>query len=753
MFPCRFSGLLLLFLSCVDGQSWRERFVPFGSHDISGDPHQISSKARYTVLAPDVLRTDSDENLVLQMDGPVAGMVQVLIQIWDHSKSRVLSESSTSLTVANGYHAVHTIRLPSERLSPEEKKDQFVYLKVTFDGFAPEERLMLVSFHKGFIFIQTDKPIYNPGDTVLFRAYVSSPDFKAVDGTITVDMKNPDGIAVWQTSMRKAVNGIFKGNYILTELVNEGLWTVTAKFDHRPQNTFNSTFEVKKYVLPSFNVTLTPQKPFFSIDDEELLVSLTARYLYGQPVQGKAYIMFGIKHEREKIRLRAMKQITNLDEGKISLTRSDLMAEYPNIRTLVGKSIYVKASVLTHAGSDLVEVEKGGIRVVISPYVLSFRDAPRFFKPGLPLDLTLDVRYHDGSPVHNVKVKLSFLDAPLEVIGGTSHPSINMPPAKRRQVIMAETVEPGLRPEQQARAVLNLGPYQTPNALNLLYISGVNHRVSVGESVPLMFQVSMERPEHRQHVQHVTYTVLNKGRIVKAERVDVSSLAVPVVRLSVTSDLMPSFRVVAWYTLPWARDQEVVADSIYVDVEDSCPTKLTVGPTVRHLDLRPGRTLSLKLEGEPGSTVNMVAVDNSVFLLRRERLTQSKIWGVVEQGDLGCSRGGGITAKGVFSDAGLMFFTDSGFKTNFRQKLQCSHSSRWRRSADQLQRKAALERHYKDELLRRCCLDALRQIPMPYSCTRRSLYITEGVECIRAFRYCCGTYRDEAIDPLSLIHI
>lgn len=53
------------------------------------------------------------------------------------------------------------------------------------------------------------------------------------------------------------------------------------------------------------------------------------------------------------------------------------------------------------------------------------------------------------------------------------------------------------------------------------------------------------------------------------------------------------------------------------------------------------------------------------------------------------------------------------------------------------------EEHYKEKLQRRCCKDGLREIPMPYSCTRRSLYITEGWECMRAFRYCCATYRSQ----------
>lgn len=56
------------------------------------------------------------------------------------------------------------------------------------------------------------------------------------------------------------------------------------------------------------------------------------------------------------------------------------------------------------------------------------------------------------------------------------------------------------------------------------------------------------------------------------------------------------------------------------------------------------------------------------------------------------------------------------------------------------------ESHYKEKLQHRCCKDGLREIPMPYSCTRRSLYITEGWECMRAFRYCCATYRDQVFD-------
>lgn len=122
----------------------------------------------------------------------------------------------------------------------------------------------------------------------------------------------------------------------------------------------------------------------------------------------------------------------------------------------------------TCAGSDLVEAEKTGIKIVESPYVVSFKDMPKYFKPGLPLDLTVSnvfsvftlfrtillrgrnptqnisflqilVSNHDGSPARNVLVKLTFLDTPLIASAGSARASINMPSDQIPQIITVST--------------------------------------------------------------------------------------------------------------------------------------------------------------------------------------------------------------------------------------------------------------------------------------------------------------------------
>ncbi|KAL3066309.1 hypothetical protein OYC64_016296 [Pagothenia borchgrevinki] len=365
---------------------------------------KVDTSRRFTLLAPDLLRTDSQENIYLQAEG-LSSPVTVTISIVDFSNTTMLLQDSVMLNLNNEFHTLKSIQLPSDHLKREEWKNKYVYLKVDFGGYHSMEKILMVSFHSGYIFIQTDKPIYKPGDTVRFRAFTSSPSFKAFNSTITIDIQNPDGVVVEQASKIRAVDGVFADHFLLSEVVNEGKWTVFAYFDHREQNKFFSEFKVKKYVLPAFNVTLMLRKPFLDLDDSELEVEICARYLYGKPVQGTAYVVFGVTINQEMRRLPSVKQVSNLDGGVVKLSIEELKRAHPNIRSLVGSSVYVKASVLTMSGGDLVEAEKTGIKIVESPYVLSFKNIPKYFKPGLPLDLTIQVSHHDGSSAQHVPVK------------------------------------------------------------------------------------------------------------------------------------------------------------------------------------------------------------------------------------------------------------------------------------------------------------------------------------------------------------
>nr|NP_001116778.1 novel protein similar to vertebrate complement component 3 (C3) precursor [Danio rerio]CAQ13357.1 novel protein similar to vertebrate complement component 3 (C3) [Danio rerio] len=558
----------------------------------------------FSLLAPAKIRPGTKQNILVEGHN-LAQVVEVTVVVYDYPNSQTaLSRGSVFLSSDNNYSALQTLEINPNLLLPDGKK-KYVKLVAQFGNIYRAEKVIAVSFRSGHIFIQTDKPIYNPGDKVRFRAFVSDLEFRSSERTISLEIQNPDGIAVHGIGRVKAIDGVFSDIFSLSTVVKEGRWKVVAKFDQGKENVFSREFEVKKYVLPAFNVTLTPKTSHLSLDAEKLEVEITARYLYGAQVKGVAYVLFGIEINGEKKRLTSMKQIDDLNGGSVSLTMEEIKRAYPDINSLLGSTVYVKASVLTSSGSDLVEAEKSGIKIVNSPYMLTIKDTPKYYKPGLPLAMTVIVSNHDGSPTHNIPVKVTFLESPISVHSGTINIHINMPKT------------------------------------HILY----------GNSQILK--------------------VLNKGKIIQAGRVNVKGQDVTSVHLLITSEMLPAFRFVAYYVLPWQHRAEVVADSVFVDVEDRCVGSLNVGPVDGEIvsSYSPGSSFKFQVKGDVGAKVSLVAVDNAIFLLSKNRLTQKKVWEVVDQADMGCTAGGGKDNMGVFSDAGLMFHSSTGGSTDSKEVL------------------------------------------------------------------------------------
>ncbi|KAI9533955.1 hypothetical protein NQZ68_018323 [Dissostichus eleginoides] len=67
----------------------------------------------------------------------------------------------------------------------------------------------------------------------------------------------------------------------------------------------------------------------------------------------------------------------------------------------------------------------------------------------------------------------------------------------------------------------------------------------------------------------------------------------------------------------------------------------------------PRRMFGLKVTGDPGAIVGLVAVDN--------------VWDIVEKYDTGCTPGGGKDGMNVFYDAGLLFESNTASGTPYRQ--------------------------------------------------------------------------------------
>nr|AIA08688.1 complement component C3 [Oplegnathus fasciatus] len=688
--------------------------------------------------APNLLRVGTAEYIFVECQDCTGEDTRVNISVMNHpTKTKMLASTSVTLNSANKFQELGQIIIPAGDFSKDPNMRQYVYLKAQFPG-VHLEKVVLVSFQSGYIFIQTDKTIYTPNSRVNYRMFAVTPSMEPVeknnktqiDASIIIEIVTPDGIILprGQVSLK---SGNHSGDYTLGDIVSPGLWKVVAKFHSNPQQSYSAEFEVKEYVLPSFEVKLTPESPFFQVDSRDLNVSIKATYLFGEEVDGTAYGVFGIMQGVQKKSFPSSLQRMPIERGKgvVTLKREHITQTFPNILELVGSSIYVAVSVLTGSGSEMVETELRSIQIVTSPYTIHFKKTPKYFKPGMSFDAVIEVLNPDGTPAKDVKVVVD----PSEVQGktaanGMARISINADAKVEPMTITAKTDDPRIPPERQASANMISLPYSTRSD-SYIHIGVDTAAVNKGDN--LKINLNLNRPENVQN--HITYLILRRGQLVKYGKQERRSLTS--ITVTITKEMLPSFRIIAYY---FTNDNEVVSDSLWVDVIDSCMGSLKLEPKKPAASYEPRRMFGLRVTGDPEATVGLVAVDKGVYVLNnKHRLTQKKIWDIIEKYDTGCTPGGGRDAMSVFYDAGLLFESNRGSGTPYRQELKCPAPSRRKRASTILDVRTSLASQYAVKLQRDCCLDGMSDTPLSYNCDRRSEYIVDGPACVEAFLHCC----------------
>uniref|UniRef100_A0A8C1RIH0 Complement component c3a, duplicate 4 n=1 Tax=Cyprinus carpio TaxID=7962 RepID=A0A8C1RIH0_CYPCA len=691
----------------------------------------------YILSAPNILKVGSPEKVFVEAQDYSGASLNVKISVRSPKDNREVTSASVTLTPAKNYQDLVEIKVPSNAFSFEKGVQQYAVLQAQFPQKLMEKKVMVI-FQSGHIVLQTDKTIYTPDSTVYYRVFSLSPGMtQPVESGVRVEILTPDGISLESKSVYPG-GGMVSGTFSLTDPASPGLWKLVAWHQNSPQKNFSSEFEVKEYVLPSFAVSLSPQKAFFYVNDDSLTVDIVAKYLFGEAVNGHGFVVFGVVTEdKGRISIPGSLQRVKIWDGSgtAELRRKHILQSFPNIMQLVGKSLYITVSVLTESGSEMVEAHKKGIQIVTSPYTIHFRRTPHFFKPGMPFDVSVYITNPDQTPAENVEVEVN----PGGVRGqtranGIAKVTVNTPGGSSTLEIIAKTKDPQLSDEQQAVRKMTAQAYETKGGSNnYLHIGIGAAELQIGDSLKVSLNLGRS-PGVRD--QDFTYMILSKGQIVKADRFKREGQSLVTLSLTVTKDMVPSFRFVAYYHV---GSSEVVSDSVWVDVKDTCMGTLKVQVHDPDTVYEPGKDFGLRITGDPGAKVGLVAVDKGVYVLNnKNRITQTKIWDVVESHDIGCTAGSGKDSMEVFSDAGLLFESSSAGGTGVRTNAECQSSSgRKRRDLILIDVIMSLIDKYSG-LGRECCSDGLKYFDvLGYSCHDRAFFIVDGEECKQAFLHCC----------------
>uniref|UniRef100_A0A8D2Q4D7 Complement C3 n=1 Tax=Varanus komodoensis TaxID=61221 RepID=A0A8D2Q4D7_VARKO len=708
----------------------------------------------YSLITPNVLRVDSQEKIVVAAQG-LSSQTDVLVTVQHFPEKRnILYRVTATLSKENGMLA--TPHLPIGPLPVLQA--QYVLVQASCSQFTLE-KVVLVAIHSGYIFIQTDKTIYTPGSPVRYRIFPVDHSLEPMKKPVIVEFEvRAIGVTQFGSCLSKNLNPSpsLNNDPLLPQFSfpSLGTWKIVAKYQDLPQQTFSTQFEVKEYVLPSFEVILEPSEKFFHIDDNKnFTVSITARFLYGENLVGVAFVLFGVKTDNAKMNIPNSLQRIQIDQGvgEAVLSRAMLQNQFQDLRELIGHSLYVSATVMTESGSDMVVTEKTDIRIVTTPYEIHFTKTTKYFKPGMPYAVMVYVTNPDGSPASNVPVTAELLedrsqrDTATTWSDGTAKFTLNTLQNQKTLSVAVKTNHERLPDKQQANKTMVATAYETQGgSRNFLHISVQDTEVKAGDKLNIHFVLSNSQVSSTC----ITYIILNKGKILTAGRQSrTTGQSLVSFSLHITPDFIPSFRVVAYYEV---GSTEIVADSILVDVKDTCMGKLVVeGATEADNNIhQPKDKVTIKLTGDANADVGLVAVDKGVYVLnQKHKLTQTKIWDTIEKSDIGCTAGSGRNNLAVFADAGLALVTNQQISTTVRSDPKCPQTAkRKKRSIQLIEVKASKVAQYEDRVLRKCCEDGMYDNPMGYSCEKRQEYILEDTACKNAFLECClfiKSIRDE----------
>ncbi|XP_038046262.1 complement C3-like [Patiria miniata] len=708
------------------------------------------AEAQYFIIAPNVIRVDVEETILVNVFGTSDGdVVPVTLYFQLTGSNQRISATTVRVTKDNPQEAILQIRrdqLPQQDTS----KQQFITLVATANTpqlQINDRRTILLSYQSGFVFIQTDKPLYTPTQRVDIRVVALDQKMHPTYHNLKVDIVNPDQIIVHRYE-KAPQKGFLTINFAFPPLPVFGNWTVVAYYGHKFKANTSIQFEVKEYVLPKFNVEVSTQEKYIVPETDYLVTYVTARYAFGETVVGSYLVKYGVYTDDGNLTILQIKQ-GELNDGRAyeRMTMADVTLENW-AETLMGKRLVIQAFVTDTATGETINTNNTHVTFSRTPYKFNWDLTQRYFKKGLPFAVKANVQFISGLPAASISVAVSAVaqlenDSEVALEGSLANNAqetltkvsgsqgevdfrLDVPSDATGITITLETRDGDLSDDAQSQGTFIVLPQESSSGEFLLVhrpSSGGNRRTQTGRSSSIEVQLT-----HPDNVETLHFFVIAGGKIVhEGSRHQINPNMDLGIRI--TQDMEPSARVVAYYA---STTGNIIADSLFFEVREMCENPIHLEFEGLEKESRDevmvfqtdgsDKNVELRISAYEYTNIGLLAVDEAIFTLRNyHRLTQQKVFKRMAGYDLGCGPGGGPTTATIFKDAGVTLMTNAGVDVPQREALGCpTEATRSRRSISQTEQDQILNQYLAP--LRRYCQKGMRKLKDPDSmnCAQRA---------------------------------
>ncbi|XP_056298071.1 alpha-2-macroglobulin isoform X2 [Pseudoliparis swirei] len=580
----------------------------------------------FAVTVSSRVRGGQQEALCAQVHGAAESLALTVALQTDSGSTAILEQ-----TVSEDFYRCVTFQVPAVRSAT------VATVSVTIRGASASvsrNTKILVEPASFIHIIQTDKPLYKPGQTVKFRIVSMDTNFIPVDRVYKlVELQDPESNRVAQWLDRAGGGGILDLSHPVIAEAAQGSYTITATTG-RGERTSHS-FDIKEYVLPKFEVTVE-LPAVITILDKEATLKICGKYTFGKPVVGSAKAELCRRSRRHRWssprRQKDACRTYEMTTDRSGCATRTVKLEAFGLNETAFRDTFEVTAELQEDGTGVVLKGSAQTGFSVSVRTVTFEDLPATYKPGIPLEGKVKLIGADKQAVANEAVYLSshgtatatvttdlrgvaFFSLDTALWNNTVF--INASPRKEEP---ARYFSHERRPEYRSASAEVVPVYSKSDSVVTLVPPRAELACDEDATVRARYIIQGAELKKGQEAVDFFYLVMSRGGIVQHGRVPVAVTAGTVNKgeMSVTlhrvTDLAPVAQLVVYAVMPGGA---VVADSHDFPVQLCLNNKVTLRFSSQQ-ELPAGRT-RLLLRAAPGSLCSVRAVDQSVLLLQPER--------------------------------------------------------------------------------------------------------------------------------------
>ncbi|KAH8335883.1 hypothetical protein KR074_001015 [Drosophila pseudoananassae] len=632
----------------------------------------VKAEGKYTIVGPGTIHSHRDYNVsvaVHQTKEPVTLKIGITGPSYNETQTVELANSDKFKQISFHLPPLKSgdYNLTAEGIKGLDFKNS---TKLNYEDFKP------------YIKIQTDKGKYKPGDTINYRVIFLNENLlpESASDEVVVWFEDSKRNRIKQEKHIKTTGGVYTGKFELSEFATLGSWSLQVQNSEEPSSSGGGifprpfgglghfwrrsdervNFEVEKYVLPKYSVSMEANQQV-SVRDGELNLVLKANYTYGKPVNGKVLVNVRLddtstwenvngKTERKDFPGHSVIGTTDMVGGKAKLSLD--LKEFASYLPYKTSSSY--ATITATVEEDFTGVklnETSGLQLYPYRYEMSCVDYSSCFsfKPDKEYEITFKITLVDGTLLTDTKsvVKAKFTEGIRRNYGwyhhGVEEKEPELPKIEKKTLVF----ESHLNESSLANFKVNLPDLPDMENYTRYYaieLEFVDEKRELYTTYPYREPKKLDKPDDEEEkekewfkakvqkpkdtwnlkigeeyqvtlnssrpLKYFVYNIVGRGNILETKRVELSEpQKVYNITLKPTFLTAPNGRIYFYYVDETGEFRYAEQTfSVEVELQNTIEIK---GPE----EVKPGADVELEIKTPAKSFVGLLAVDQSVLLL------------------------------------------------------------------------------------------------------------------------------------------